>query len=72
MWIPGKIFDIAYLNYKNRIQNEVQKKVLREEILSKSKFWGSAEEVRGIEGRTQMFRKGNDHNSEAIFSKESD
>ena len=29
MGIPGKIFNITYLNYKSRIQNEVQKKVLR-------------------------------------------
>ena len=35
-------------------------------------FWESIEEVRGIEGRLQIFRKGYDHNSGAIFSKEGD
>ena len=72
MVISSKIFNITYLNLKSRIQNEVQKKVVRGYILLKSKFWESIEEVRGIEGRLQIFRKGYDHNSGAIFSKEGD
>ena len=49
-----------------------RRRYLEGKFFQRVKFWGSVEEVKGIEGRLQMFRKRNDHNSEAIFSKESD
>ena len=38
MGIPGKIFNITYLNYKSRIQNEVQKKVLGDKFFQRVSF----------------------------------